>query len=72
MYAVSSLFFRNLKREHPVIAGAVGSWVTDTEGNTCLDGSKGAMVSNLGHLSSLDMVSVAGDHLNDTGERSFN
>jgi adenosylmethionine-8-amino-7-oxononanoate aminotransferase len=46
---VSSFFYRNLKRAYPVIQSAKGVWVSDTDGNSYLDGSSGAIVANLGH-----------------------
>lgn len=46
---MSSFFYRNLKRTYPTIQSAKGVWVSDTDGNTYLDGSSGAIVANLGH-----------------------
>lgn len=46
---MSSFFYRNLKRDYPIVQSATGVWVTDCEGNRYLDGSSGAVVANLGH-----------------------
>ena len=43
------MFPRSFKREYPVAETAEGVWITDTEGVRYLDGSSGAVVSNLGH-----------------------
>lgn len=46
---MTAFFYRNLKRPYPVIDSADGVWIKDTEGNFYLDGSSGAIVTNLGH-----------------------
>jgi len=46
---MSAFFFRNLKKNYPVVASATGVRITDTDGRVYLDGCSGAVVANLGH-----------------------
>ncbi|MBY0552817.1 MAG: aspartate aminotransferase family protein [Candidatus Obscuribacterales bacterium] len=46
---MNSFFYRNLKRDYPVISEGRGCWLTDKQGRQYLDGCSGAVVSNLGH-----------------------
>lgn len=48
-YPETSVFFRKLTWEYPVITHGTGCRVFDTDGNEYLDGCGGAFVSNLGH-----------------------
>ncbi len=48
-FGVSSLFFRNLKREYPQISHGKGVWVTDKNNKSYLDACSGAVVANIGH-----------------------
>ena len=48
-YPESSVFFRKLKWEYPVITHGKGCWLYDDAGRKYLDGCGGAFVSNLGH-----------------------
>ena len=45
----TSVFFRKLQWEYPVITHGNGCWLFDDAGNRYLDGVGGAFVSNLGH-----------------------
>lgn len=46
---MSEFFFRNLKKNYPIVASAKGVRITDTDGRTYLDACSGAIVANLGH-----------------------
>lgn len=46
---MTGFFYRNLKRDYPVIATGRGVWLKDVEGQEYLDGCSGAVVSNIGH-----------------------
>lgn len=48
-YPETSVFFRKLHWEYPVITHGAGCWLFDEAGNRYLDGCGGAFVSNLGH-----------------------
>ena len=48
-YPQTSVFFRKLQWEYPVITHGKGCWLFDDAGKTYLDGCGGAFVSNLGH-----------------------
>ena len=48
-YPETSVFFRKLKWEYPVITHGKGCWLFDDSGRQFLDGCGGAFVSNLGH-----------------------
>lgn len=48
-YPQTSVFFRKLQWEYPVITHGKGCWLFDEAGNQYLDGCGGAFVSNLGH-----------------------
>lgn len=46
---MDSFFYRNLKRQYPLVQSAKGVWVNDANGRQYLDGCSGAIVANLGH-----------------------
>lgn len=46
---MSNFFYRNLKKEYPLIASGKGVWLSDKNKKSYLDGSSGAVVSNIGH-----------------------
>lgn len=48
-YPQTSVFFRKLQWDYPVITHGQGSWLFDDAGRKYLDGCGGAFVSNLGH-----------------------
>jgi adenosylmethionine-8-amino-7-oxononanoate aminotransferase len=48
-YPQTSVFFRKLQWEYPVITHGKGCWLFDDAGKKYLDGCGGAFVSNLGH-----------------------
>ena len=48
-YPQTSVFFRKLEWDYPVITHGKGSWLFDDAGRKYLDGCGGAFVSNLGH-----------------------
>ena len=48
-YPETSVFFRKLKWDYPVITHGKGCWLYDDAGKEYLDGCGGAFVSNLGH-----------------------
>lgn len=46
---VTNFFARNLKKTYPMIESGHGSWVSDTQGKSYLDGCSGAVAANIGH-----------------------
>ena len=48
-YPQTSVFFRKLQWDYPVITHGKGCWLFDDAGKKYLDGCGGAFVSNLGH-----------------------
>jgi hypothetical protein len=48
-YPESPVFYRNLRREYPLIVRGEGCWLIDELGQRYLDGVGGAFVANLGH-----------------------
>lgn len=49
MSAAGGVFYRDLKRSYPVAVRAAGCHIYDAGGRDWLDGSSGAVVSNIGH-----------------------
>lgn len=46
---MSHVFFRDVRKEHPVIVGGEGVYLFDDQGRRYLDGCSGALVANIGH-----------------------
>jgi adenosylmethionine-8-amino-7-oxononanoate aminotransferase len=49
VYPDSNVFYRKLKRKHPLIVRGEGCYLYDEQGKRYLDGCGGAFVANLGH-----------------------
>ena len=49
VYPESNVFYRKLKRKHPLIVRGEGCYLYDQEGKRYLDGCGGAFVVNIGH-----------------------